>query len=683
MHTRTCHTRIFANFFACLMVWAALGFVTLGAAQAGGITVIHSFAGPDGADPHAGLTLDSSGNLFGTTYAGGSAGKGTVFEIVHGTNAVTTLASFTGAKGNANGAIPYDGVTVDSSGNLFGTTEQGGAYGYGNGSAGYGTVWEIAHGTTTLTTIASFNGTNGLAPIGGVTVDSRGNLFGTTLEGGTAGAGNVWEIAAGTSAIVSLASFTEVNPIGGLPWGNVTLDAAGDIFGTTEVGGVGGAGTIWEIAAGTTTITTLASFTGTGTNGANPLCQLSLDSSDNLFGTTNSGGTGSEGTVFELAHGSGVITTLAQFNGTNGGGPGNIVTLDSSGNLFGTAYAGGANNAGTVWEIPHGATLTTLATFPGGAGGAGPRGAVTFDRFGDIFGTSGGSDNYGYGDGAVWEISPSQTHLLWDKTDGTASLWAVNPDGAYASAVYGPFSGWTARAVADAPDGTNWLLWTNTNGTASLWHVTALTAGGYTVTQYGPYPGYTAVSLSVDSGGNPHLLWDKTDGTANLWTVSPTNGTFTYTSYGPYAGWTANAVASGATVTDLLWTNVNGTASGYRIAANGSLTYHSFGPYSGYTAKSLSVGPDDGAHLLWDKTDGTALLWSVDFGSGAFTYNSYGPFSGYAAKAIATGPDGVTHILWDAANGTASLWAVTNTGYTYTAYGPFSGWTAVGVSAGP
>ncbi len=283
----------------------------------------------------------------------------------------------------------------------------------------------------------------------------------------------------------------------------------------------------------------------------------------------------------------------------------------------------------------------------------------------------------------VTGIPGSHAHLLWDKTDGTASLWTVNAGGSYASVQYGPFSGWTARVVSAAPDGTTWLLWTNTNGTASLWHVTALTASGYTATQYGPYAGYTAVSLSVGGDGSPHLLWDKTDGTALLWTVDPANGTFTYTTYGPYAGWTAKAVASGATVTDLLWAKTDGTASGYRIASDGSLTYHTFGPYSSYAAVGLSVGPDDGAHLLWDKTDGSAALWSADFTSGAFTFVNYGPYSGYSARAIATGPDNVTRMLWDNTNGTASLWSVTGSGYTYNAYGPFSGWTAVGVSAGP
>ncbi len=293
-----------------------------------------------------------------------------------------------------------------------------------------------------------------------------------------------------------------------------------------------------------------------------------------------------------------------------------------------------------------------------------------------------GDSAYSNSASATVAITTSHTQLLWDNVNGQAALWTVSSDGSYTPVVYGPYSGWTAKAVAAGPDGATWLLWTSANGTASLWNITG---SGATYRTYGPFPGYTAVSLSVGSDGSPRLLWDKTDGTALLWTVNYTNATFTYTSYGPYPGWTAKSVASGNTVTDLLWTKTDGTASGFRIAADNSLTYHTFGPYSGYAATSMSVGPDDGAHLLWDSTNGTASLWSVDFSSGAFNYTPYGPYSGWSAKAIATGPDNVTHILWNATNSTTSLWSVTATGssYTFHTYGPFSGWTAVGVSAGP
>ncbi len=270
-------------------------------------------------------------------------------------------------------------------------------------------------------------------------------------------------------------------------------------------------------------------------------------------------------------------------------------------------------------------------------------------------------------------------HVLWKNANGTTSIWTLNQAGTYIHHEFGPYAGWTAKAIADGPDGRTHVLWTNTNGAAALWNLDNST-GQFTYASYGPFTGFAAVSLSVGGDGNPHLLWDKTDGTAVLWTINHTTGSYTFTSYGPFPGWTAKALASGATVTDLLWTKTDGTMCGYRIAANGSLTYHTFGPFTGYTATALSVGPDDGAHPLWDSANGSAALWSADFTSGAFTFGSFGPFSGWSAAGVATGADNITHLLWDNTTGQISLWSVTGSGHTHAEYGPFAGWTAVGIA---
>jgi len=255
-------------------------------AQAG-ITTLASFTGANGSAPFAGVTFDGSGNLFGTTLYGGASGQGTVYEIAKGSSTLTTLASFTGN----NGSDPSAGVTFDSSGNLFGTTLYGGA-------SGQGTVYEIAKVTGTLTTLASFTGANGSGPYAGVTFDSSGNLFGTTgYKGGTSNGGTVYEIAQGSSTLTTLASFTGAN--GSLPYGGVTFDSSGNLFGTTFNGGTSGYGTVYEIAKGSSTLTTLASFTGA--NGRTPNAGVTFDSSGNLFGTTFSGGTSSYGTVYEIA----------------------------------------------------------------------------------------------------------------------------------------------------------------------------------------------------------------------------------------------------------------------------------------------------------------------------------------------------------------------------------------------
>ena len=241
---------------------------------------------------------------------GDASGDGTVFEIAAGSTTITTLASFNGT----NGEYPYGSVVVDSSGNLFGTTDMGGA-------RNEGTVFEIAAGSTTITTLASFNGTNGAYPHSGVVEDSSGNLFGTADEGGAAGYGTVFEIAAGTGTITTLASFNGTN--GAYPNAGVVEDSSGNLFGTTSMGGASaygpiGDGVVFEIAAGSNTITTLVSFNGT--NGAHPYAGVVEDSSGNLFGTTINGGAIGDGTVFEIAAGSPTIRTLASFNGTNGQG---------------------------------------------------------------------------------------------------------------------------------------------------------------------------------------------------------------------------------------------------------------------------------------------------------------------------------------------------------------------------
>ena len=278
-------------------------------------------------------------------------------------------------------------------------------------------------------------------------------------------------------------------------------------------------------------------------------------------------------------------------------------------------------------------------------------------------------------------VAPGHTQLLWNNSNGQASLWQIASDGTYSNRQYGPFAGWTARVVSDGPDGTVHLLWTNANGQASVWNVAA--GGSYTSYQYGPISGWQAVSLATGGNGSSHLLWDKTDGTASLWTVSTTTGAYSYGVYGPFSGWTANAVASGATVTDLLWNKTDGTACGYRIASDGSLALQTFGPFAGFAARALSVGSDDGAHLLWDKTDGTTSLWNVDFATGGYTHAEYGLFSGWSAMAIASASDGA-HLLWDNTNGTVSAWTIPASGpYTHHEYGPFAGWSAVALSAGP
>ena len=210
----------------------------------GTITTLADFDAINGLSPGP-IVLDSAGDLFGTTYGGGgTSGDGTVFEIARGSNAITTLAIFSPNQGYQ----PDGDVALDSSGNLFGTTSVGGAY-------SYGTVFEVALGSDTITTLASFNQTNGDNP-NGVTIDSHGDLFGTTQYGGSSSVGNIFELAEGSSVITSLVDFDTLSGAGGLkfygttPRAGLTLDASGNLYGTTDGGGGYGYGTVFELSGG-------------------------------------------------------------------------------------------------------------------------------------------------------------------------------------------------------------------------------------------------------------------------------------------------------------------------------------------------------------------------------------------------------------------------------------------------
>src|SRR5260370_209644 len=162
---------------------------------------------------------------------------------------LVTLASFN----HSNGANPYGGLVEDSSGNLFGTTQQGGTF-------GYGTVFELAAGSGSITTLANFNGSNGAYPVGGLVEDSGGNLFGTTYEGGAFFAGTVFEVAAGSGSITTLANFNGSNGV--IPRGGLGEARGGNPFGSPSEGGAFVDGTVFEVAAGSGSITTLANFNG-------------------------------------------------------------------------------------------------------------------------------------------------------------------------------------------------------------------------------------------------------------------------------------------------------------------------------------------------------------------------------------------------------------------------------------
>jgi uncharacterized repeat protein (TIGR03803 family) len=347
-------------------------------------TVVYSFQGypNDGQAPFATLLFDQAGNLYGTTLLGGAAQSGTIFMIQGATGfnpSETILYQFAGPT--ADGQFPYAGLTLDAAGALYGTTALGGV-------KNQGMVFKFSGGA--LSVLHSFaGGKDGGQPFGGVIFDANGNLFGTTSSDGSSGwsGGTVFRLASNGTETV-LHRFTDViigggrgDPFdGGIPIGNVTLDAVGNIYGTTEIGGSGNitgestnAGTVYKLAApkpdgSKWKETLLHSFNGnTGnpntTDGANPMGGLLMDAAGNLYGTTIAGGEADSeaGTLFKLTPGKSgksawTFSTLYSFGGyPDGGGPiGNLIA-DVQGNLYGaTSYGTTSPNSaqvGTVFRL--------------------------------------------------------------------------------------------------------------------------------------------------------------------------------------------------------------------------------------------------------------------------------------------------------------------------------------------
>jgi uncharacterized repeat protein (TIGR03803 family) len=342
----------------------------------------------DGALPIAGLVLDSKGNLYGTTLAGGAYGLGTAFELSPGTGGKWTekiLYSF--GVSLADGKIPEAGLIFDSKGNLYGTTSVGGTSDTTYGG-GYGTVFELSPGTgSTWTEKVLYNfsylsQTDGYFPEANLVFDAKGNLWGTTADGGTGqdleGGGTIFELVpqgGGGWTEKVIYNFGGGGPQGYLITGGVVLDSAGNIYGVAHSGGNGFGldGTVFELSpgtGGTWTFKVLHSFGAYENDGINPNATLVFDTAGNLYGTTYAGGSYGYGSVFEMMPqtGGGWIESIAHsFNlvNTDGANPSAALILDGSGNLYGTTGYGGSHGDGNTGE----AGGTVFEIVPSSSGG--------------------------------------------------------------------------------------------------------------------------------------------------------------------------------------------------------------------------------------------------------------------------------------------------------------------------
>jgi hypothetical protein len=448
-------TPFFSNRFGILGLAAVLGMALTSQAQTE--KILHAFTGtPGGSMPNSGVIFDSAGNLYGATLQGGNpnsclgSGCGVIYELSAAADGSWQEAELFHFRTTATGASPLGNVMFDASGNLYGAVYAGGgAYACYQGNIdGCGLIFKLSPASPEWreSVPRAFNlGIGGGIPNGGLVADASGNLYGTTQEGGNfnndcseEGCGVVFKLSPTSSGEwkeTALHTFTD-GWDGAFPGGPLIFDAAGNLYGTAELGGTGNGcacGVVFELSptsSGLWKEAVLYNFSGNA-DGSYPDTELTFDGAGNLYGSTFEGGDldGCKGrgcgVAFELSpisNGGWKESVLHTFTGgTDGSYPGEL-TLDDAGNVYGTTTEGGALNCGfdrtgcgVVFELSPGSNgiwyETVLYTFFGGADGGAPSSGLTLDANGNLYGTTrnGGilkACDFGYGCGVVYEIIP-------------------------------------------------------------------------------------------------------------------------------------------------------------------------------------------------------------------------------------------------------------------------------------
>lgn len=374
--------------------------------------LIYSFAGgADGEYTDTELVRDSAGNLYGTSVQGGLYASGTVFQVtpagVH-----TVLYNFTGGT---DGGEPYKGVTVGPDGSLYGTTVTGGG---GSCEGGCGVVFKVtnAAGTWTQTVVHAFLGSDGSGPGSPVAFDRHGNMYGTTPTGGTTyGLGVVYQLEPNSTgwSFHVIHEFTGGADGAGGSASRPLLDTAGRLYGVCTTGGANGLGIVYTLGRprGQWEFTTIYAFKDSP-DGGEPYGGLVFDRFGNLYGSTYYAGTNDAGIVYELTHAQGTWTEQVLYSftgGADGGSPISSLVMDAAGNLYGTTSAGGSASCGcgVIFKVSHGATGWTESVAYSFLGVPKPGFAyngMVADGKGSFYGATvhGGTGN----DGAIYKFTP-------------------------------------------------------------------------------------------------------------------------------------------------------------------------------------------------------------------------------------------------------------------------------------
>ena len=372
-------------------------------------SVLYSFSGgSDGGYPDSDLVMDRAGNLYGTSVEGGAFGSGAVFELSpSGTSwTETVLYSFTSGT---DGGEPYGGVTLDAVGNLYGTTVTGGSGGACEGGCGVAFKLTNSAGAWTETVIHNFTGgADGSGPGAGLSLGKDGGLYGMTPIGGASGLGVIYELKSNSNGT----------------WGERIIH--------TFTGGVDGA--------------------------AGSAGRLIRDAAGNLYGVATVGGAHGDGVVFELTPiqgGSWKLTTLYSFRGQpDAGYPYGALAFDHAGNLYGTTYYGGASNLGAVYKLAFARGVwseTVLYSFKGGNDGSNPISNLAFSSTGDLYGTTSAGGSAKCSCGTVFKLTPAGNGT-WTETVAYRFLGAPDAGFVYNGMIAGPAGSYYGTSVHGGVD---------------------------------------------------------------------------------------------------------------------------------------------------------------------------------------------------------------------------------------
>lgn len=369
-----------------------------------GYGVLYSFSGGgDASHSYSSLQQSRDGSFIGTTWDGGSANLGTVFKLNKNGGDYTILHSFAGPLDD--GANPFTGVIQASDGVIYGTTIAG-------GSRGRGTVFRLNHDGSDYRLLHSFTGiaSDGMQPYGGLVEGGDGALYGATAFGGSENLGTVFKIQKDGSGFALVRSFSGSNGDGQKPYSNLLRGSDGALYGTTAYGGNKDYGTVFKLFENGSGYTVLRSFSGDG-DGTYPFAMLAEGSDRALYGITAYGGAPNLGTVFRLTKDGADYQVLRSFTGIRGDAaqPASGASLVEGGDgaLYGTTYLGGARGVGTVFKLnKDGSAYEVIFSFSGIEGnGANPFAALISGEDGALYATT--QNGGAVGSGTVFRIAPA------------------------------------------------------------------------------------------------------------------------------------------------------------------------------------------------------------------------------------------------------------------------------------